>query len=69
MVHTQQTQKLNVCKCAGIFGERLMGPFFPTGNLAGKIYLQLLENEQQYYEDHLIFQQKSAPPIRTLLKY
>jgi hypothetical protein len=76
-VHTQQPEKLNVW--AGIFGDRLVGPFFLPGNLTGQMYLQLLEdaidpaltdiieNVPEYDEDHLIFQQDGAPPHYALI--
>lgn len=81
-VHTQRPQKLNVW--AGIFGNRIVGPFFLEGNLTGEMYLGLLEdtidpmltdiieNDQNYLEDQLIFQQDGAPahyalPVRQYL--
>lgn len=71
-VHTQYPEKLNVW--AGIYGDRLVGPFFIPGNLNGETYLSLLEdhidpmltdiieNDDRYLEDELIFQQDGAPP-------
>lgn len=71
-VHTQFPQKLNVW--IGIYGDRLIGPVFLDGNLTGETYLELLsefvypqlvdiiENDDRYLEDHLIFQQDGAPP-------
>lgn len=41
--HTQYKQKLNVW--AGIFRDRLVGPFFINGILDGPRYLQLLQEE------------------------
>lgn len=41
-VHTQNPQKLNVW--CGIFGDRIVGPFFIDGNLTGETYLRLLED-------------------------
>ncbi|KAG5894615.1 hypothetical protein JTB14_026146 [Gonioctena quinquepunctata] len=71
-IHTQTPQKLNVW--AGIFGDRLIGPVFLDGKLTEETYLELLnefvypqlvdiiENDDRYHEDHLIFQQDGAPP-------
>lgn len=75
-VHTQYPEKLNVW--AGIFGDRLVGPFFLPGNLNGEMYLELLqdhidpmlteiiENNEQYQENQLILQQDGAPPHYAL---
>ncbi|KAG5899934.1 hypothetical protein JTB14_002485 [Gonioctena quinquepunctata] len=66
----ENSQKLNVW--AGIFEERLIGPIFLDGNLTGETYLELLnefvypqlvdiiETDDRYHEDHLIFQQDGA---------
>lgn len=76
-VHTQTPQKLNVW--AGIFGDRLIGPLFIDGNLNGETYLELLEdtvypllidiveNDDRYQENQLMFQQDGAPPHYALL--
>jgi hypothetical protein len=40
---TQYPQKVNVW--AGIFGHRIIGPFFIDGNLTGPTYLNLLQNQ------------------------
>lgn len=75
--HTQHPEKLNVW--AGIFGDSLVGPFFINGNLTGDMYLELLqeaidpaltvivENNNDYLEDELMFQQDGAlPPLCPL---
>lgn len=71
-VRTQYPQKLNVW--AGIYGNRIVGPFFLPGNLTGEMYLNLLQNavepalteiieqNEHYNENQLIFQQDGAPP-------
>lgn len=72
-VHTQHPEKLNVW--AGIFGNQIVGPFFLPGNLTGEMYLELLENtihpalveilennNNEYLENRLTFQQDGAPP-------
>lgn len=41
--HTQYPQKLNVW--AGIFRDRIVGPFFIDGNLDGPRYLELLQEQ------------------------
>lgn len=72
--HTQYPQKLNVW--CGVFGNHIVGPFFIDGNLDGDMYLRLLQesinpeltniiandNNLQYVEDEVIFQQDGAPP-------
>lgn len=70
--HTQYPLKLNVW--AGIYGDRIVGPFFLPQTLNGETYLQLLEeaidpaltdiieNDNRYLEDELFFQQDGAPP-------
>lgn len=70
--HTQHPEKLNVW--AGIFGDHVVGPFFLPGTLTGEMYLELLEtainpalteiveNDERYLENRLIFQQDGAPP-------
>lgn len=74
--HTQVPQKLNVW--AGILGDHLVGPFFIDGNLNGDIYLEMLEdlidpmiteileNDNNLFEDQITFQQDGAPPHYTL---
>lgn len=42
-VRTQRPQKLNVW--TGMLGDHIIGPFFIDGNLNGRKYLQLLQNE------------------------
>ncbi|EFN87922.1 hypothetical protein EAI_08475, partial [Harpegnathos saltator] len=73
-VHTQHLKKLNVW--AGIFGNRIVGPLFllGTSNLTAEMYLELLEdiidpmltdvieNDEHYLEDQLVFQQDGASP-------
>jgi ribosomal protein S13 len=70
--HTQTPQKLNVW--AGILGNRIIGPFFIPGHLNGENYLQLLETlvdpfitqvieeDENFVENQLVFQQDGAPP-------
>ncbi|XP_066157702.1 uncharacterized protein [Euwallacea fornicatus] len=74
--HTQHPQKLNVW--AGIFGDHIIGPYFIPGNLTDETYLQLLEdfaypqlvdlveNNPDYSENLLTFQQDGAPPHYAL---
>lgn len=71
-VHTQNPEKLNVW--VGIFGDRLIGPIFLEDNLTGDIYLNMLQNiiypllveivehDERYQENLLVFQQDGAPP-------
>ncbi|KAG5886389.1 hypothetical protein JTB14_033600 [Gonioctena quinquepunctata] len=59
---------------AGIFGDCLMEPMLLDGNLRGASYLELLDecvypqlvdiigNDDRYWEDHWMFQQDGAPP-------
>lgn len=75
-IHTQYPQKLNVW--AGIYGDNIVGPFFLNATLNGELYLNLLqnaidpeltrilENNQEYQEDALYFQQDGAPPHHAL---
>lgn len=73
-IHTQHPQKLNVW--AGIFNDRIVGPFFIEGNLNGPTYLELLQDAViptlvQIIEDDdedfdPIFQQDGAPPHYAL---
>lgn len=74
--HTQYPEKLNVW--AGILGDHIVGPFFIDGNLNGATYLELLdttvdptitellENDENLFENQLIFQQDGAPPHYSL---
>jgi len=41
--HTQFPQKINFC--AGILGNRFVGPIFIDQNLTGELYLDMLQNE------------------------
>lgn len=77
MSHTEHPEKLNIR--AGIFGDRIAGPFFFQGNLTKKMYLDLMQNNmdpaltniikynKNYFEGHLIFQQDGALPHYALL--
>lgn len=66
--HTQYPQKLNVW--AGVFRDRIIGPFFIDGNLNGEKYLEMLTNQivpaiQEIAGDefdNVWFQQDGAPP-------
>jgi len=71
-VHSQYPEKINVW--AGIFGNHIVGPFFIAGNLRGDMYLDMLENtiepriteiienDVNYSENDIHFQQDGAPP-------
>lgn len=65
--HTQHSQKLNVW--AGIYNNRIIGPFFLEGNLNGNMYLELLDaqiipalEENGQLPNNIWFQQDGAPP-------
>lgn len=65
--HTQYPEKLNVW--AGIFNNRVIGPFFIDGSLTGQKYLDLLQNDiipaimiNGQVPLNVWFQQDGAPP-------
>lgn len=66
--HTQHPEKVNVW--AGIFGRKVIGPFFINGNLNSESYLHMLQNEvipaiENVSGQHfptVWFQQDGAPP-------
>ncbi|GAB1865891.1 DUF4817 domain-containing protein [Camponotus japonicus] len=66
--HTQYPQKVNVW--AGIFNDRLVGPFFIEGNLTAHVYLVMLREQIVLAVrdiaggsmDEIYFQQDGAPP-------
>lgn len=65
--HTQHPQKLNVW--AGIYNNRIVGPFFLQENLTGERYLQLLDTQvipalevNGQLPNNIWFQQDGAPP-------
>ena len=73
--HTQYPEKLNVW--AGLFRDRVIGPFFIDGNLNGETYLPLLIDQivpaiQELVRENLNnvwFQQDGAPPLyRVIVK-
>lgn len=73
VTHTQYPEKINVW--AGIFQDRIIGPYFFNENLTGEIYLDFLQlelipalaqlypgNEPDLPTPTLWFQQDGAPP-------
>lgn len=47
---------------AAIFGDLIFGSLFLEYSLSGELYLNIIENDQNYYGDRLIFQQDDALP-------
>lgn len=71
---TQYPQKLNVW--AGIFRQRIIGPYFIDGSLTGRKYVELLQNEiipellrvvGDELRNNVWFQQDGAPPHYSLI--